>query len=203
MIRLALLTILLAGCGTYYTDICRTGKCSSPDTTRWHTVDTATIVVELQTAGPLVFSLSETINYSAAVTSNVRADTSELITSPVEDEDAQLLSLGSYGLNRIRDNKLNDCGPGGNERCTEARIVMRTDAGFVHTTEGYTLPLSSGTTVISTTDTELTTYTIPSSDRRLTQHDFGQIMFPLVVDMSNAGYGDYTVTITIEVQTGN
>jgi len=159
------------------------------------------------------------ITYTSSASASVTEDVSALI-SPTEDVDGLTLDLGSYGLSGIRINQLSVCGAG-TEKCTAAQIIAYTVdlgganaglGGFVNITENYggndvTISGTGGDATLGHTVSNanvLSSYTITGADRKLSADDFtsaGQlVVFPLEVDFSNAGVGDYQMQIEIAVQ---
>lgn len=173
------------------------------------TVDVASIVG---------LSLTQAITYTSTSTSTLSIINGDL-TTPSEDVDGNILDLGRLSINKLKINKLKICGASGHDKCTSAIIRIYTNdlgganvglGGFVNITENYaeapiTVTGYSGDAIVGHTlanATLLNEYTIPNSDKKLTQTDFSLISFPLVVDFSNAGAGDYQMSIELEVAVG-
>jgi len=212
-----ILIFIILGCGNE-THNRRSGvskRAPTPqDTIDYKVVSNITIDVKALSS----LSLTSNITYTSSITSTMSIINSDLIT-PSEDTDGNILNLGSLSIDIIKVNHLKICGAGGNEKCTSAIIRVYTNDlggantgldGFVNITDNYAeapvnIMSSSGSAVVGhtlTNATLLTTYTIPAKDNKLTQDDFTMTSFPLTVDFSNAGAGDYQMSIELEVAVG-
>lgn len=114
------------------------------------------------------------------------------------------LDLGTIGLATIDDNSLKVCGAGGNTKCTKAIIRLYTtgtSAGFIHSTDGYSVPVLSGGNEIglgAANAVIVQQVTIASNKNRLRLSDFPAPTYPVKADMSNAGAGSYSMTLVME-----
>ena len=196
--RLAMLltVFMLWSCGTYHTNKRMTPL---PDPDKWVTVGQITTTVGDSLSG---FALAD-VTYVAGEINVTTEDVTGLLT-PTEESDT--LDFGQYGFDTIKINKLKVCGTG-HEKCTSARIIVyvsSTNEGLYNSTDGYSVPMMiNGTTEIGHTVSnanEIASYTIPASDRKLTNSDFGTVVWPLTADFSNGGAGSYAASITMAVQ---
>lgn len=191
-----MLSLGLASCGTYYTN---KRKLPYPSPGDWVTVGQITTTVGDITQG---FDLADVI-YIAGEVNVTTEDSTGLLTPTVESD---TLDFGTYGFDTIRINKLKVCGTG-NEKCTAARIIVYVSSaneGLYNSTDDYSVPmLINGTTEIGHligSANEISSYTIPANDRKLTNSDFGTVVWPLTADFSNGGAGSYGASITMAVQ---
>ena len=185
----------LVSCGTYHTD---KRMLPDPSPSDWVTVGQITTTVGDMEQG---FNLADVTFIAGA--SNVTTEDSTGLLVPTE---ADTLDFGQYGFDIIRINQLSVCGTG-TDKCTEARIIVyvsSANAGLYNNTDGYSVPMYiNGTTGIGHligNANELASYSIPASDRKLTNTDFGTVVWPLTADFSNGGAGSYGASITMAVQ---
>jgi hypothetical protein len=176
------------------------------------------------TSGQL-YATATSITYTSTASNTVTLNESSLNTSPSESSDGESIDLGELAMSVIKVNNLKQCNPGGNTQCTSAIIRTYTNdisghaniGGFVNKTESYKGgDIKIKKTGDSGTDSvighlvgsalTLSSYTIPANDKKLTASDFtgaSQLTsFPMEVDFSNAGVGDYEASIEIEVALG-
>lgn len=177
-------------------------------------VDGATITISKK-EGKLSLTTNFDINYTSVEANVFDLDATGMVVT--ESEDGDTLDLGNLLINGLRKNKLKICGIGNDEKCNSAIIRIYTNdnysgtAGIVNTTYDYSGGdlLATGTggqSVAGLTDSNALTlaeYIIPANDRKLTKSDFigaGQLMdYALQIDFSNAGDGDYEISIEIEL----
>lgn len=120
----------------------------------------------------------------------------------------ETLSLGSVTLSNIRDNNLKVCGVGGNQKCNQAVIRIYTTgsvAGFVQQTDLYGAPITADTLPVGLSAVNaaiVSSYTIPNNVNRVRTNNFSDVTYDLLVDMANAGAGNYSTQITIEYALG-
>lgn len=157
-------------------------------------------------------SQSATVTYTAIENASITVDVAALI--PVLSGGGDTLDLGSVTITDLKANKLKVCGPGNNQKCTQAVIRAYTTElvgfegieGFVNKTDLYGVPVSFGPTTASESvglssanAGILQSYTIPFNDNKLTQSDFADLDYVGAVDFSNAGVGSYEMTLVIEL----
>lgn len=198
-VKFTILFILLLGlmsCGTYHTD---KRMLPDPPSDDWVTVGQITTTVGDTSQG---FDLAD-VTYIAGEVNVTTEDTTGLLTPATESD---ILDFGTYGFDTIKINKLKVCGTG-NEKCTAARIIVyvsSANGGLYNSTDNYSVPmLINGTTEIGHligSANEIASYTIPANDRKLTNSDFGTVIWPLTADFSNGGAGSYGASITMAVQ---
>jgi hypothetical protein len=213
------LTFLLTACGPEFMN-----KRTKRDKMTYKKAGSVTL--DVNTSSGAYYATATTITYTETSSGTVGIDEGSLNTTPTPSEDdtnGDTVDLGSLTMGSIKINNLNQCGAGGTDKCTSAIIRVYTNdlggadvdlGGFVNITDHYdgqpvTITGSSGDAVIGhKVDNAVTvsTYTIPPGDRRLRNKDFtdaGQsLSFPMVVDFNNAGVGDYSMSIEIEVALG-
>ena len=208
--KIIIISILLFSCGPQPEYI----STRTTDTTvAYKRVEGTTITITKKEA--LQLTMDFDINYTSAEANVFNIDASGMIVT--ESEDGLILDLGNIVIDNIRKNKLKICGVNNDEKCTSAIIRMYTNdnydgiSGLVNTTYSYSggdlvAGATSGTTMVGLTDTSALTlaeYTIPANDRKLTKSDFvsaSQLMdYDLQIDFSNAGEGDYEISIEIEL----
>jgi hypothetical protein len=121
------------------------------------------------------------------------------------DIDEDTLDIGDLVVTKINVNKLRICGPSGTSKCTLAVIQVNTvdEDGFYNSTWDYSLPMFADTTSITTTPSTISSYTIPTGDRRLRNNDFGDLEYSITSDLGNAGTGIFESTITIKLLLGD
>lgn len=156
------------------------------------------------------------IVYTAAESATLTLNTAGVV--PTLSGDTNTLDLGIIIATTVRTNKLKICGAGGNEKCTSAIIRAYTAdvigsegiAGFVNTTDGYGVPAFIGPVTASdllglglSSPVVLDEYVIPSNVNKLTESLFTDLDYVASVDFSNAGSGDYEMTLVIELALGN
>lgn len=148
---------------------------------------------------------STTVTYTNAAAVNFTINVAALVAGAFT---GNTLSLGHVDLSTLSDNNLKICNPGGNTKCTQAIIrtySTGTVQGFVNTVDSYGLPLFAGTlaptTAIGLNTTgavQLQTYIIPITDHKVTIADFTTTAYNVTSDFSNAGAGNYSVTLVLE-----
>jgi hypothetical protein len=174
-----------------------------------------TISNEQQTALMKLFNLamptayaatgSTTVTYVNAASVNFSINVSNFAAGSFT---GNTLSLGHVDLGSIDDNNLKVCGAGGNSKCSSAVIRVYTTgsiAGFVNTADGYGAPVYAGSLnpstavgLTSANSVQVQTYTIPSSDHRITTSDFASTQYAVSSDFANAGAGSYSMTFVVE-----
>ena len=182
-------------------------------TVAYKRVEGTTITITKKEA--LQLTMDFDINYTSAEANVFNIDASGMIVT--ESEDGLILDLGNIVIDNIRKNKLKICGVNNDEKCTSAIIRMYTNdnydgiSGLVNTTYSYSggdlvAGATDGTAMVGLTDSNALTlaeYTIPANDRKQTKSDFvgaSQLMdYDLQIDFSNAGEGDYEISIEIEL----
>lgn len=134
--------------------------------------------------------------------------------NPVEAVDEDSIDMGTVEVSNININKLDICDPGGNTKCTSAIIRIYTVEqpgwpgieGFVNTDDGYGLPiLADGANIglgVAGAVT-LDSYVIPANRRRVKGSHFTDLIYAVIVDLDNAGNGNYAVTLRIEIAIGS
>jgi hypothetical protein len=131
-------------------------------------------------------------------------ETSGVVATEIDEN---TLSLGTLLIKKININKLTVCGIAEDQKCTAAIVVVYTAgaiSGFVNLDEGYGVPLKvdGGTTGLTGNELQISSYTIPASDRKLTTDDMSDLSFELEVDISNAGAGAYDADLMFELWLG-
>lgn len=153
------------------------------------------------------------VTYTSSGTGQITIDATNLIANEVDDT----LELGSFTVTQLKTNKLKICGVGGDEQCTVAVIRIYTQdlvgftgiSGIVNTTDSYGVPVYAGKSnpldnvgLSSSNAAILQSYTIQASDRRISLSDFPTPTYLLESDFSNAGSGNYEMTLVIELALG-
>ncbi len=124
-----------------------------------------------------------------------------------------VLRLGTLQIDQLVTNDLNVCGSGGVQKCKYAKIVIYTNdlvtlpgvGGFVNTTEGYGLTVTADGKKVKHTAakaTRLQKIRIPSSKNKIQRRDFADTVYDIRVDTSNAGTGNYEMSLTLEFLVG-
>ena len=184
------------------------------------------VTLNVQATSGTLYATATSITYTETSSGTVNLNEGSLNTTPTpvdDDANGDTIDLGSLAMGTIKINNLNQCGAGGTDKCTSAIVRIYTNdlgganadlGGFVNITENYegqpvTVTGSSGDVVIGhkvDNAVTLSTYTIPPGDKRLRNKDFinaGQsLSFPMSVDFDNAGVGDYSMSLEIEVALG-
>ena len=151
------------------------------------------------------------VSYVVAPNASISVDTSGI--APTLSGDSNTLNVGSVVVTNARANKLKVCGPGGDQDCNSAIIRIYTVElvsdpgidGFVNTDDGYGVPvvadnLSVGLNAINAA--LVNEYIIANGDRKITEDDFTDLSYNIDVDFSNAGAGNYEMTLVIELALG-
>lgn len=182
---------------------------------QWKVVGTAKIsVTTTATTYGAVPVTTTTVTYTVPDAKQFDVDVTAMV--PVLDENTETLGLGAITIDKIKVTNLDVCGVGEDEKCTLAATRMYTTdvsghpgiSGFVNIDKGYGVPLSAGEVTATESvgmagaEALLDSYTIPAGDKKLTAGDFGTMTYVAQADMSNAGYGDYKVEITIDLVVG-
>jgi hypothetical protein len=202
--RLLILTTALAltgcSCGTQ-----RINK-RSPRQITWVKVADASVKVSQPRGGPnaAVVPIPLDVDYVEPEKGVFTLETGFVSASEIDEN---TLSLGYLEVKKININKLDVCGLTEDQKCTDAVIVAYTTgavAGFVNADEGYGVPLKvdGGATGLTGSELQISSYTIPASDRKLTTDDMSDITFELEVDISNAGAGTYGADLVFELWLG-
>lgn len=119
------------------------------------------------------------------------------------DSSGETRTLGTVSLANIDDNKLKVCGTG-NQKCTQAIIRLYTTgatAGLIHETDGYGIPVMFGAGTIglgAANAAVVQIVAIAQSKNRLRLADFPSPTYTVTADFSNAGYGNYSMTLVVE-----
>jgi len=157
-------------------------------------------------------SSSVNITYTNAASSNFVLTSGSILSSPVLSLDGQTLSFGSITIGSLDDNKLKVCGSieseavSGSSKCNTAVIRVYAVSGnpdgvFCNTTESYCVPMKVNGNVfgigVANANTTIT-HTIPNNINRLQKNQLSTTTWPLDVDTTNAGEGNYSVTVVIE-----
>ena len=142
------------------------------------------------------------ITYTSPERGILELDTSGLTFSMPDDD---TLSLGNIKVNRLRTNKLRICGANGTTKCNRSAIRVYTTDGFKHDETLNTLPVTMDNLLVGTGEanaTVLDTYVISPTDWVVKKNDHTNIDYDLDIDMSNGGYGSYSMSLIIEVVLG-
>ena len=119
-----------------------------------------------------------------------------------------ILELGVLSVSTLLDNHLRQCPsgpPGPGVRCSQAAIRVYTQGaipGFVNLTDNtYGVPLLAegnevGLGVLNSVD--LTTFNIPNNMNVLRLTNLSKTDFEIQSDFTNAGMGNYEVTLVVE-----
>lgn len=201
--------LALLGCGPARYEIISPPK---KPINNWKTLGKA--VVTIGKADSYMLAENVSITYTSSIVTQFVLNVTTVVVGS-EDESSYQLALGSFNIDKLRLNKLDVCGVGGNERCTAARIALYTQeligytgiGGFVNIDEGYGVPilaegvalgLGSGSAIgVETLDITSTAI------KRITAASFSYTPYTLTSDFSNAGAGNYEVDVVIELQLGN
>jgi len=149
---------------------------------------------------------SATVTYANAPSVNFKIDASALVAGAMT---GNTLSLGKVAVSDLSDNALNICGTNGKTKCTKAIIRLYTTgtiAGFVNTSDStsYGVPVfASGlnpTTALTLGSPGVTTQqvTIANNTHVLKLADFTSPSYDITSDFSNAGAGQYSMTLVVE-----
>lgn len=124
-----------------------------------------------------------------------------------------ILSFGNFAISGLDDNKLKVCpasgeANGGSVKCNKAKIRVYSATGdaegiFNNTTDGYNIPFLIGGVTVGVgvaNAAYVQTYTIASNKNRLRRVDLTAAItnFPVTMDFTNGGAGNYTATIIVE-----
>ena len=213
-----LLALLMASCGGVERVDKRTYR--TGNTTDWKVIDRAVVSAQITTdyssmAAVINASTTTVVTYTVAEAKTFNLDLAALV--PAEINDGDTLSFGTIEVDNLKVNKLKQCGPGDDQKCTSAIVRVYTEevvgfpgiSGMVNKDEGYSVPINAGegspSESVGLTDTNaaiVDSYTIPANDRKLRPNDFNGMTYVLESDFSNAGAGDYEATIVIELAVG-
>jgi hypothetical protein len=149
---------------------------------------------------------SATVTYSNSPAVNFKIDASALVAGAMT---GSTLSLGKVTVSDLSDNALNICGSNGKTKCTKAIIRLYTTgsiAGFVNTSDStsYGVPVfASGlnpTTALTLGSPGVTAQqvSIASNTHVLKLSDFTAPTYDITSDFSNAGAGQYSMTLVVE-----
>ena len=151
-----------------------------------------------------------TVTYTAIEIGSMTIDTSSLVAT----NNGDTLDLGSLSITAIQANKLKVCGAANNLKCgtavirvyTQELVGFETIDGFVNTTDSYGVPVYSGKVTaseflgLSSVNAAIVqSYTIPVSDRKINLSDFPTPTYLIQSDFSNAGAGNYEMTLIVEL----
>lgn len=151
---------------------------------------------------------STTVTYTNAPSVTYTLNVSGLAPNITPTFTGETLDLGSVTISVLTDNNLKVCGTGGNTKCTQATISMYTTgttAGFLNTGDTYGVPVYAGT-LNPTTQVGLGAgnavavqqVTILASTNKQHLTDFPSPTYAITSDFSNAGSGNYSMTLVIE-----
>ena len=156
------------------------------------------------------------IVYVSAVNENFQIDESQLTVSLSQDENT--LSLGNISVTKANTNKTKICGTTNDQQCTSAIIrVFTTElsgyagvSGFVNKTDNYGVPVkvtdnnsTKQTVGLSATNAAIADTIDITNRKKISLSNWNTTTFPAEVDFSNAGYGNYEMTLTVEMALGN
>jgi hypothetical protein len=148
---------------------------------------------------------SATVDVTVNVAERVRFEVQTGDIAAPTDPEEGTESFGFLTVDRLRDNKLKQCGINGDEQCTTGTIRIYTSgkpgSGMWHDDDGYGIPITSDGESIGVDQAgalDLASFAI-GNKRVLKLSDFGgDIAIPLEVNFDDAGAGGYSVTLVVE-----
>jgi hypothetical protein len=157
-------------------------------------------------------SASVSITYTNAAASSFSLTPGAITTSPTVSMDGLSLNFGNISIGDIDDNSLKKCttvgqeSSNGNQKCNTAIIRVYSPSGgadgvFCNAVDAYCVPMNAdaGTFGVGVANAKtVLTHSIPGNVNRLRSSQFASTSWPLAVDISNAGSGDYAATVIIE-----
>jgi hypothetical protein len=152
---------------------------------------------------------SAVVSYIQAENASITLDISGI--TPEASPDGNTLNIGNIVVSNLKANKLKICGLSGNQKCSVAVIrafTLPTPSfesvnGLINTTDGYGSELLIENMVLENdTPIVLSTFNIPVNKNKIDESNFSNVDYSLISDFSNAGFGNYTATIVIELALG-